>query len=107
MSAKAGMRLNDMPVHTQWAFRQDADELRRENKATYERLREVCTRGEAPCGGRTVVRELSPMPDRRRFAVVCTPRRLDMDHIALFCDRGNLHHGYGVARGSVIEVYTG
>ena len=100
------MNYNELPVHTPWAYRQDAGKCASENRATYDRLREVCTRGEAPCGGRTVVKRLSPAYGRARYIVVCNPRRLDMDHIALFCDCGNLPFGYRVTNGSVIEIYT-
>lgn len=100
------MNYNELPVHSQWAFRMDAEQCARENRVSYEKLREVCTRGEAPCGGKTVVKHLGPGYKKDRFSVVCNPKRLDMDHIALFCDRGNLPFGYRVGPGSVIEIYT-
>ena len=100
------MKYNDLPVHTQYAFRNDAAKLHRENKDTYEKLREVCTRGEAPCGGKTVVKRLGAGISKDRYKVVCNPLGIDMDHIALFCDRGCLNFGYNVAAGSIIEIYT-
>ena len=99
-------RINALPVHSQWALRSDAEQCARENRATYDKLREVCTRGEAPCGGKTVVKQLGLARGMLRFAVVCNPNRLDMDHIALFCDRGDLGFGYRVGVGSVIEIFT-
>ena len=100
------MIYNELPVHKQWAYRKDYEECSRENLATYDRLREVCTRGEAPCCGKTVVKRLTPSFGKDRYAVVCNPRRLDMDHIALFCDRGSLCFGYRVSEGSIIEIFT-
>ena len=100
------MKYNDLPVHTQYAFRTDAPKLHRENKDTYDKLREICTRGEYPCGGKTVVKRLGATVDKDRYKVVCNPLGLDMDHIALFCDRGHLNHGYNVAAGGIIEIYA-
>ena len=100
------MKYNDLPVHSDWAFREDADMCAHENRMTYEKLREICTRGEAPCGGKTVVKPLGPVYGRTRYKVICNPTRLDMAHIALFCDRGNLCFGYSIGAGSVIEIFT-
>ena len=99
------MRYNELPAHESWSFREDADRCREENLATYEELRKVCTRGEAPCGGKVVVKELAPGYGHRRFHVVCNPIRLDSLHVALFCDRGGLPFGYRVEQG-VICVHT-
>lgn len=100
------MKYNDLPVHSSWAFKKDAERLHMENQATYEALRGVCTRGEAPCGGKVVIKELGPAYGRRRFKVICNPIKLDSKHVALFCDRGNLCFGYTISGGGVIEIFT-
>ena len=100
------MKYNELPAHSSWAFKKDADRLAAENKATYEALRKVCTRGELPCGGKVVVKEMGPVYHRRRFKVICNPIQLDSKHIALFCDRGNLCFGYTVTNSGGIEIFT-
>ena len=95
------MNYNELPAHDSWAFWADAERFRDENRATYDKLRKVCTRGQSPCGGKVVVRELAPERGRRRFAVVCNPIRLDSLHVALFCDRGWLAYGYRVEQGII------
>lgn len=87
--AKPNSKLNELPL----------------TMATYDELCRVCTHGDAPIGGKVVVKDLGPAYAKHRYAVVSNPIGLDAEHIAFWCDGGNLCFGFGI-RGSVIEVYT-
>lgn len=82
-------KLNDLPL----------------TMVTYDKLCKVCTFGEHPIGGLVVVRYLGPSYTKQRYAIVSNPIGLDAEHIAFFCDAGNLPFGFGMHAG-IIEVYT-
>lgn len=99
------MKYNELPVHTEWQFRGDAKELYDENLATYHELERVCMFGEASCGGKVVIKRMRPNGRSRRFHIINNPIRLDVAHIALFCDSGHLGFGYRSEGGGIIEIY--
>lgn len=87
--ARPHNKLNDLPL----------------TRETYARLCEVCTFGKEPIGGKVVVHDLGPGYTVHRYRIVSNPIGLDSEHIAYFCDGGNLCFGYRTC-GSLIEVYT-
>lgn len=100
------MKYNELPVHTEWQFRSDAKELYDENLATYRKLESVCMFGEASCGGKVVIKRMRSNGRSKRFHIINNPIRLDVAHIALFCDNGHLGMGYRSEGGGIIEIYT-
>lgn len=96
---------NALPAHKAWAFTENEDIMRRENRETYQRLLDVCEFGDKPDGDKVVVMDVGPIYHRNVYRVISNPIGLDVLHVALFCDRGNLCFGYAYCAG-LIEIYT-